>query len=57
MICIFQALPMDKISTKNKYYQTITKTNKQKSCGFGPGGEVMLEVMPEVMSDETALIK
>ena len=22
-----------------------TETNKQKSCGFGPGGEVMLEVM------------
>ena len=34
-----------------------TETNKEKSCGFGPGGEVMLEVMPEVMSAETALIK
>ena len=34
-----------------------TETNKQKSCGFGPGEEVMLEVMPEVMSAETALIK
>ena len=33
-----------------------TETNKQKTCGFGPG-EVMLEVMPEVMSAETALIK
>ena len=33
-----------------------TETNKQKSCGFGPGEEVMLEVMPEVMSAETALI-
>ena len=34
-----------------------TETNKQKSCGFGPREEVMLEVMPEVMSSETALIK
>ena len=34
-----------------------TETHKQKNCGFGPGGEVMLEVMPEVMSAETALIK
>ena len=34
-----------------------TETNKQKSCGFGPGGEVMLEVMPEVMSAETGPIK
>ena len=34
-----------------------TKTNKQKSCGFDPAAEVMLEVMPEVMSAETALIK
>ena len=34
-----------------------TETNKQNSCGFGPGGEVMLEGMPEVMSAETALIK
>ena len=33
-----------------------TETNKQKPCGFGHGGEVMLEVMPEVMSAETALI-
>ena len=31
------------------------KTNKQKSCGFGPSAEVMLEVIPEVMSAETAL--
>ena len=35
----------------------INETNKQKSCGFALGGEVMLEVMPEVMSAETALIK
>ena len=34
-----------------------TETNKQKSCGFGPGEEVMLEVMQEVMSAETALFK
>ena len=34
-----------------------TETNKQKSCGFGPGEEVMLEVMPEKMSAETTLIK
>ena len=34
-----------------------TKTNKQKSCVFDPTAEVMLEVMPEVMSAETALIK
>ena len=34
-----------------------TETNKQKSCGFGPWEEVMLEVMQEVMSAETALIK
>ena len=34
-----------------------TETNKQKSCGFGPGEEVMLEVMQEVMSAETALIR
>ena len=34
-----------------------SETNKQKSCGFGPGGEEMLEVMPEVMSAQTALIK
>ena len=33
------------------------ETNKQKSCGFDPAAEVMLEVMPEVMSAETALIK
>ena len=34
-----------------------TETNQQKSCGFGSGREVMLKVMPEVMSAETALIK
>ena len=34
-----------------------TETNKQTSCGFGLGGEVMLEEMPEVMSAETALFK
>ena len=34
-----------------------TETNQQKFCGFGPGEEVMLEVMPEVMSAETANIK
>ena len=34
-----------------------TETNKQKSCGFGPAAEVMLEVMSEVMSAETALNK
>ena len=34
-----------------------TETNKQKSCGFGPGEEVMLKVMQEVMPAETALIK
>ena len=34
-----------------------TETNKQKSCGFGPGGKVMLEVMTEMMSAETAIIK
>ena len=34
-----------------------TKANKHKTCGSGPGEEVMLEVMPEVMSAETALIK
>ena len=34
-----------------------TKTNKQNSCGLGPTAEVMSEVMPEVMSAETALIK
>ena len=34
-----------------------TETNNQKSCGFGPWVEVMLEVMPEVMSAETAHIK
>ena len=34
-----------------------TETNKQKSCGFGLTAHVMLEVMPEVMSAETALIK
>ena len=33
-----------------------TETNKQKSCGFGPAAEVMLEVMQEVMSAETAVI-
>ena len=33
------------------------ETNKQKSFGFGLGGEVMLEVMPELISAETALIK
>ena len=33
-----------------------TETNKQKYCGFGHGEEVMLEVMQEVMSAETALI-
>ena len=33
------------------------ETKKQKFCGFGPGEEVMLEVMPAVMSAETALIK
>ena len=31
-----------------------TETNKQKYCGFGPTAEVMSEVMPEVMSAETA---
>ena len=34
-----------------------TKTNKTKLCGFRPAAEVMLEVMPEVMSAETAIIK
>ena len=34
-----------------------TKTNKLKSCGFRPTAEVILEVMPEVMSAETALMK
>ena len=34
-----------------------TETNKQKSCCFGPAADVMLEVRPEVMSAETALIK
>ena len=34
-----------------------TETNKQKSGAFGPEDEVMLEVMPELMSAETALIK
>ena len=34
-----------------------TQTNKQKSCGFGPAAEVMSEVMPEVISAETALNK
>ena len=34
-----------------------TKTNKQKFYGFDLAAEVMLEVMPEVMSAETALIK
>ena len=34
-----------------------TETNKQKSCGFGPGEEVMFKVLQEVMSAETALIK
>ena len=34
-----------------------TKTNKKTSCGFDRAAEVMLEVMPEVMSAETALIK
>ena len=33
-----------------------TERNKLKFCEFGPGEEVMLEVMPEVMSAETALI-
>ena len=33
-----------------------TGTNK-KNCGFGPREEVMLEVMPEVMSAETAHFK
>ena len=33
-----------------------TETNKQKSYGFGPGEEVMLEVMHEMMLAETALI-
>ena len=34
-----------------------TETNKQKSCGFEPVAEVMSEVMPQVMSAETTLIK
>ena len=33
------------------------KQTNIKSCGFGPAAEVMLEVTPEVMSAETALIK
>ena len=33
------------------------KQTKKKSCGFGPAAEVMLEVMQEVLSAETALIK
>ena len=34
-----------------------TETNKQKTNGFGPIEEVMLEVMTEVMSAETAHFK
>ena len=34
-----------------------TKTNKQKILLLCPAAEVMLEVMPEVMSAGTALIK
>ena len=34
----------------------ILKQNKKKSCGFDLAAEVMLEVMPEMMSAETALI-
>ena len=30
---------------------------EKKYCGFGPTAEVMLEVMSEVMSAETALNK
>ena len=33
-----------------------TETNQQKSCGFGPPAEVMIEVMQGVMSAETALM-
>ena len=32
------------------------QTNKNL-CGFGPAAEVMLEVMPEVISVETAVIE
>ena len=43
---------------KQAWPQSInTKTNKQKSCGFCPKAEVMLEVMPKGMSAETVLIK
>ena len=35
----------------------ILKQTKNKSFGFDPTAEVMSEVMPEVMSAETALIK
>ena len=35
----------------------ILKQANEKSCSFCPAAEVMLEVMPEVMSAETALIK
>ena len=34
-----------------------TKKKHNKSCGFDPAAEVMLGVMPEVMSAKTALIK
>ena len=36
--------------------QIIKQTNN-KSFGFGPAAEVILEVMAEVISAETALIK
>ena len=36
---------------------SILEQTKKKSCGFGPTAEVMFEVMPEVMSAETALIR
>ena len=35
----------------------ICKYWNKKSCGFGPAAEVILEVMTEVMSAETSLIK
>ena len=35
----------------------IVKQTNNKSCVFGTAAEVMLEVMPEVMSAETAFIK
>ena len=45
------------IKTGRPQYVNTEKKRRKKSYGFGLTAEVMLELMPEVMSAETSLIK